>query len=158
MVNRSELFRSIAFRFILASAETVASLLAQGNVGQVAGTIMDPAGAVVPGAVVTASDNATKLDYRTTTTSAGAYLIPFVPAGTYTISANTAGFRTAIVEKATVRVAETTLVDMKLEFGEVNEHVVVSDKPALLQTDSAEIGRYITSGFAPRRSTIDCTQ
>ena len=43
-----------------------------------------------------------------------------------------------------LRVAQTGTVDIKLEVGAVTEQVVVSDTPELLESGSAEVGRYIT--------------
>src|SRR3989442_12638857 len=58
---------------------------AQGPVGTINGSILDPTGAVVPGAAVVAVNNATGVESRTTSTSAGAYTLPYLPSGTYTI-------------------------------------------------------------------------
>ena len=44
-----------------------------------------------------------------------------------------------------LRVAQTQTADIKLEVGGVTEQVVVSDTPELLESGSAEIGRYITT-------------
>ena len=118
---------------------------AQGPVGTFNGAVTDPAGAVVPGATVVARNNATGVEARTTTTSSGDYTLPYLPAGTYTIRVTAPGFRTATAENAILRVAQTMSMDIKLEVGGVNEQVVVSDKPALLESDSAEIGQYITA-------------
>ena len=54
-------------------------------VGTLNGTILDAAGAVVPGAAVVVVNNDTKVENKTTSTSAGAYTIPYLPEGTYTI-------------------------------------------------------------------------
>jgi hypothetical protein len=118
---------------------------AQGPVGTLTGTVTDPAGAVVPGATVVATNNATGVETKATTTSTGTYRLPYLPAGTYTIRVTAAGFRTATAENAVLRVAQTQTVDIALEVGGVTEQVVVSDTPELLESGSAEIGRYITA-------------
>lgn len=43
----------------------------QGPVGTVTGTVTDPAGSVVPGAAVVATNTATGVETKTTTTSTG---------------------------------------------------------------------------------------
>jgi hypothetical protein len=55
------------------------------------------------------------------------------------------GFRTATADNVVLRVAQTQIIDVKLEVGAVSEQVVVSDKPELLESGSAEVGRYITT-------------
>jgi len=118
---------------------------AQGPVGTLNGTVTDPAGSVVPGATVVATNNATGVETRATTTSTGTYTLPYLPAGTYTIRVTSPGFRTAAAENVVLRVAQTQTADIKLEIGGVTEQVVVSDTPELLESGTAEIGRYITA-------------
>jgi hypothetical protein len=116
----------------------------QGPVGTINGTVTDPANAVVPGAAVIATNNATQVEYTATSTSTGTYTIPYVPAGTYTIRVSAPGFRKAAAENIILRVAQTLTVDLQLEIGSVNDQVVVSDRPELLEADSGEMGRYVT--------------
>lgn len=115
----------------------------QGSVGTLNGTILDQAGAVVPGASVVVINQATGVEQKTTSTSAGAYTIPYVSSGTYNIRVTSPGFRTSEANNVVVRVAETLTVNVTLEVGAVNESVTVSDKPPLLETGTAEMGSYI---------------
>jgi Carboxypeptidase regulatory-like domain/TonB dependent receptor len=117
----------------------------QGAVGTLNGTVTDQAGAVVPGAAVVATNQATGVEAKTTTTSGGDYTLPYLPAGTYTIRVTAPGFRVASAENTILRVAQTMTIDIKLQVGAVTESVIVSDKPELLESDSAEIGQYITA-------------
>src|SRR5881628_2631778 len=112
--------------------------LAQGPVGTLNGTVLDPAGAVVPGATVVATNNATGVETKTTSTSAGAYTLPYLPSGTYTIRVSAPGFRTATADNVILRVAQSLSVNITLEVGQVNEQVTVSATPPLLESSSAE--------------------
>ncbi|HKW98227.1 MAG TPA: carboxypeptidase regulatory-like domain-containing protein [Bryobacteraceae bacterium] len=118
---------------------------AQGPVGTLDGTVLDQAGAVVPGATVVVVNTATGVEYKTTTTSAGAYTLPYLPAGTYNMRASAAGFRTSEANNIILRVAQTLTVNISLEIGQIAESVTVSDKPPLLEAGTAEIGRYINA-------------
>ncbi len=120
-------------------------LNAQGPVGTLNGTVTDPAGAVVPGATVVAKNDATGVETKATTTNTGTYTLPYLPAGTYTIRVTSPGFRTASAENVILRVAQTQTADIKLEVGAVSEQVVVSSHAELVESGSAEIGRYITT-------------
>ena len=117
----------------------------QGNVATLNGTILDTSGAVVPGATVVAANVATGTETRTTTTSAGAYTLPYLPAGTYSVRVSAPGFRTATQENVLLRVGQTQSLNITLEVGAVTEEVTVSAAPPLLESGSAEIGRYIST-------------
>ncbi|MFN7994111.1 MAG: carboxypeptidase regulatory-like domain-containing protein [Bryobacteraceae bacterium] len=116
---------------------------AQGPVGTINGTILDSAGAVVPGAAVVAVENSTRVETTATTTSAGAYTLPYLPPGTYTLRVSSPGFRTATADNVTLRAAQTLTVNITLEVGQVNEQVTVSAEPPVLESGTAEMGQYI---------------
>ena len=139
------LTRVMCFLFLLSFGVMPGVLRAQGPVGTLNGTVQDQTGAVVPGATVTATNIATGVATKTTTTSAGAYTLPYLPYGTYTISATASGFETSTRSNIILRVAQTLTVNMTLTVGQVTQQVTVSSKPELLETGSAEIGRYITA-------------
>ncbi|HEX8984551.1 MAG TPA: TonB-dependent receptor [Bryobacteraceae bacterium] len=115
----------------------------QGAVGTLNGTVLDAQGAVVPGAVVVAANNETKVESRTTTTSAGAYTLPYLPAGTYTIRVNAPGFRPATQENVALRAAQTLTINISLEVGQMTEQVTINATPPLLEAGTAEMGSYI---------------
>jgi hypothetical protein len=120
-------------------------LYGQGSVGTLNGTVTDPAGAVVPGASIIATNNATGAEAKATSTSSGDYTLPYLPSGTYTIRVSAPGFSTSTAENVILRVAQTMTIDLKLQMGSINQQVVVSDRAEVLESDSAEIGQYITT-------------
>jgi len=134
--------RGIVFFLFLAAAPRI--VWAQGPVGTINGTILDPTGAAVPGAAVVATNNATGLKSNTTSTSAGAYTLPYLPAGTYNLRVSASGFRTSTAENVILRVAQDLTLNISLQVGQVSEQVVVSDQPPVVDTGTAEIGRYIS--------------
>jgi hypothetical protein len=134
-------FRFLAGVFFLLATNCI--LWGQGQVGTLNGTILDPAGAVVPGAAVVITNNATGEEHKATSTSAGAYTIPYVPAGTYMVRVTAPGFRTSEAQNVIVRVAETLTFNVTMQVGSINESVTVSDTAPLLESGTAEIGRYI---------------
>ena len=125
-------------------AIATASLLAQGERGALNGTITDPNGAAVPGASVSARNIGTGIEFKAVSTDAGVFRLSSLPAGNYRISATAKGFRTSVAERVDLAVAQTLTVDLKLEIGQVNEQVTVSSEPPLIETGTAEIGRYVT--------------
>ncbi|HXH48128.1 MAG TPA: TonB-dependent receptor, partial [Terriglobia bacterium] len=137
--------RAICFLCLLSFAVLPVTVWAQGPVGTINGTILDPGGAVVPGAAIVATNTATGVEWKTTSTSAGAYTLPYLPSGTYSIRASAPGFETAEAANIILRVAQVLTVNISLRLGQVTQQVTVSDTPELLETGSAEIGRYITA-------------
>jgi hypothetical protein len=121
----------------------VSAAWGQGNVATLNGTVLDAAGAVVPGAAVSVVENNTGVQNSTTTTSAGAYTLPYLPPGTYTVRVSAAGFRTATAENVILRAAQILTVNIHLEVGQVNEQITVSATPPVLEAGSAEMGSYI---------------
>src|SRR5689334_20817045 len=70
--------------------------VAQEARGTIVGQILDGAGAVVPGAAVTATNVATNARMETLTNGAGQYIFPFLIPGVYNLSAAAKGFKTSL--------------------------------------------------------------
>lgn len=121
------------------------SLFAQLDTGGVTGTIMDPGGAVVPGAKVTLTNTGTNLSQTMQSTSTGTYSFTGVRPGTYTLQADAPGFETFIEHGAQIHVQQTLTVDVRLVTGAVSQHVTVTAAAPLLQTENAAVGQTITS-------------
>lgn len=108
----SRYFTAIAVVLFLAAA--VPQVRSQGSVGTLNGTVLDPEGAIIPGAAVILVNNATGEEHKTTSTSAGAYTLPYVPSGTYTLRISASGFRTSEADNIILRVAQTLTVNVTL--------------------------------------------
>src|SRR5947209_5238284 len=63
--------------------------------GDIAGTVTDPSGAVVPNAQITVTNTQTGVTKTATSNGNGAYRVALLPAGTYKISVTAAGFQTS---------------------------------------------------------------
>ncbi|HYO80338.1 MAG TPA: carboxypeptidase-like regulatory domain-containing protein, partial [Bryobacteraceae bacterium] len=75
----------------------------------------------------------------------GAYTIPFLPAGDYSVTATLTGFQVSRVERVTLQVQQTARLDFSLQIGEVSETVNVEASAALLQTETSTVGTVIDS-------------
>src|ERR1019366_7027784 len=104
--------------------------------GTITGTVIDPANALIPGASVTAHNDATGAEYKTDTTQTGNYTIPSLPAGIYSMSAEAAGFKKATVANLQVEVAQEVRQDIKLEVGSATESITVQAESVLLKTEN----------------------
>ncbi len=116
---------------------------AQSDRGTITGTVLDPAGAVVPSASIAAKNGATGQEYTVGSSSTGNYTLANLPAGAYELSVTASGFKKYIRPGLTVQVAETVRADVTLEVGAVNESVTVSDVAPLLKTESGEMSHQV---------------
>ena len=114
-------------------------------VGAITGTVTDPSGAVIPGVKVTATRVETGVSQFTVTSGAGTYTIPRLVVGTYNVTAEAAGFKTATADGITLDVSQERAVDFKLVLPGVTAEVQVSAAPPLLNTTSGMLGGLVTA-------------
>jgi hypothetical protein len=116
-----------------------ASAAAGQATSSITGVVQDSAGGVIPGAaVVVNSPNGTK--FNTVTNSAGAFNVPALQPGTYSVTVTLQGFKTAVV--ADVRIQPGTPANLKvtLEVGGITEKVTVAGGSSeLINTRTATV-------------------
>ena len=110
--------------------------------GTVSGRITDQNGAMVAGAVVTITNEATNQSYTSTTTSEGTYQSPALSPGNYSIRVNANGFKQLLMTNVVVGANGPAHASATLEVGNVSEVVtVVGGAGELVQTQNSTIGR-----------------
>lgn len=119
------------------------ALFAQGRTATLSGSVLDGAGGAVPGAVVTVEDLATGLERTTETDSLGGYRIPLLDPGAYRIEARSDGFKAAVVESVELAVDHATVVDIRLEIGQVVESMTVQADPALVSVSPGTVASLV---------------
>ncbi len=117
---------------------------AQTSTGSISGTVTDPNGAVVPGAKVIATQSSTGRSYETETTDAGIYVLPTLPVGAYTVSAERQGFKKSVQTGIEVRVALRESIDIQLQVGDVQQTVEVTAEVPLLETTGPMRGQNVS--------------
>ena len=137
MVQR-RLGRLGAALLICALAATPA--LAQITTGNVAGTVKDAQGGVVPGAtVVLMSETKGTKSAPAVTSETGDYVFPNVTADTYTVEITMEGFKT--LKREHIRVSggdRVAIPPLTIEIGGAAETVNVAAEAALVQSQSGE--------------------
>jgi hypothetical protein len=118
---------------------------AQSDTGSIDGRVFDESRAPIPGATVTARNTATGLTRTAITSASGTYHFSSLPAGSYDITSELAGFSTQIQKGIDVQVASTTPVDFTLKVATVAETITVTGEAKLIQTTTSDIGQVITS-------------
>jgi len=106
--------------------------------GAVSGTVLDPGGAVVPGATLKLTNPATGSTYTATTDNSGFYTLTLLKPGSYTISVEKAGFR-KVESPLEIVVGQNLTNNFKLEVGNVSEVIQVESAPPQLQVENANL-------------------
>ena len=119
------------------------SLVAQGDRGTIAGTVTDPTGAVVPGVAISILNENTNLASKSTTSANGTFAFFNLPIGSYTLTAETSGFRRQEVKGILVQVNQQSKVDATMQVGELAQTVQVEATASLIQTESTDVGLVI---------------
>ena len=115
-----------------------ASRAAQNIYGSLVGNVTDSSGAAVPGATVSATQTETNLTREVVSNASGAYTIPNIPSGTYTVVVTVPGFQTFTANNVTVTNRDVR-VDARLSLGTLEEAVTVTATAAILQTENAAV-------------------
>jgi hypothetical protein len=118
--------------------------LAQFENGSIVGTVHDGTGAVVSGATVKATNNATGVVSTRTTNDSGDYDIPELRVGLYNVEVTRDGFSPAKATDITVSVASRQRIDLTLKVGETSTTVEVTGVSLQVETDTSQRGQIVT--------------
>ena len=113
--------------------------LAQRTTGTLRGQLLDPSGAAVPDAQVTATNQETGVSVKITTTSAGTYSFPSLIPGAYKISVEAKGFKNFLKTDISVLANQDNVADAHLDLGVATEIVEVNGGGAEIQTTSSSL-------------------
>ena len=82
--------------------------------GSLSGTLVDPSGAVVPGAKITLVNTALNSEYKAISNGRGFYSFPTLPVGHYDVAIEAAGFKTQKKTNLTIDTDAALRLDMVL--------------------------------------------
>jgi hypothetical protein len=129
-------FCLILFLAVSAGAQTTNATLS--------GTVVDPAGARVPNAQITAQNVQTGVLLTNITNDAGVYVFPSIQPGLYRLTAELAGFRKYVLNGVNVDVSARMTINIPLEVAATQETVEVSAPPeSPLAASTASVGGVI---------------
>src|SRR6185503_15273444 len=109
----------------------------QGTASRLTGTVLDSAGATVPGATVTLTNEATKVAFTTETSGSGTYVFDSIQIGTYSVLVEKQGFKKFLANGNVVNVNQPVTVDVTLEVGEISDVVTIQGAAESVQTSSS---------------------
>jgi hypothetical protein len=131
---------SVVVAVVLASTALAATSAAQEtiNFASVSGRVLDPQGAVVPGAGVTARHTETNVTAAVTTDEEGRFRFPYLRVGSYEVVVRQSGFADA-TRLLTVSLGGAYELPVSLSIGEVEATVSVSGQAAVLEAARSQI-------------------
>jgi hypothetical protein len=127
-------------KWLCVSLLAFAPLFAQSTDAIVSGTIVDPTGAIVSDAAVSAKNLDTGVVTSTVTNESGLYRFPPLPPGRYDFTVEHAGFRKAITAGVTLEAAARLTLNKQLDLGSTADSVQVDATVAGLTLSTATVG------------------
>ena len=121
----------------------VTALSAQAPTGEIAGTVYDPSGGVVPNASIKVKNAATAFERVLLSNQNGQFSVPSLAAGTYEMHVEAPGFHGYSV-KAVVATGGITTVDPHLQVGEQKDTVTVETINPQLEVEAHTIDQVIS--------------
>lgn len=118
---------------------------AQTLYGSIVGTVSDPSGAVVPDAIVKATQTETNETRTASTNESGFFTLSTVPAGSYVVSVSKTGFSLFEIRNIELRINTTVRIDARLAIAPQSPGtILVSANTAELQTDRVDVRGVVT--------------
>ncbi|HKT51071.1 MAG TPA: carboxypeptidase-like regulatory domain-containing protein, partial [Candidatus Angelobacter sp.] len=113
--------------------------------GSIVGTVLDPTGAALSGASVSAREVRRGTVFSGKTDETGSFRIERVPIGRYEVRVEQKGFQTAVKPAFDLVLNQVARINFEMKVGQASETVEVSAAPPLLNTDTTAISTHIDS-------------
>jgi hypothetical protein len=121
----------------------VTTAFAQQGRGTILGTVTDSTGIALPGVTVEVANVATDVTTSVTTNAQGAYSVPNLLVGEYTVTFSLEGFSKTVRAGILLEVDQRAQVDVRLEVGSVSEVVEVNARASRVDTTTATLGKVV---------------
>jgi hypothetical protein len=131
----------------LCAADSPALHAQSSYTAQLTGVVTDSSGAVVPGAKVILTDEATNTITTVATNGNGAYVLTGLRPVTYSIRVEAPNFRAQERKGLVLAVSQQATLDFTLSPSTITETVTVTDQAPLLDTGNAALGTVVTNEY-----------
>jgi hypothetical protein len=111
----------------------------------ITGTVTDSSGAVVPGAAVTITNDATNVSLKTQSNGRGVFVAPELSVATYSITIAKKGFKNYTVTGIELHPTETVQVNGSLTVGAASETITVAATSTDVELSSPQLSSYIST-------------
>src|SRR5207253_6335331 len=135
--------RALTAAFILLLLIPTLAAAQAGSTAQIAGTVKDDTGGVLPGVTITVTQTATSFTRSAVSDETGGYVLPNLPVGPYRLEAMLQGFRSYVQTGIVLTVNATPTVNVVLALGALSEQISVTANAAMVETRSTGVGQLI---------------
>jgi len=129
---------------VVAAAVFPLCLPAQQITGSIRGSVLDPSGAAVPSASVSATQLETGFTRSALTDHSGEYIVLELPVGHYSLKVTAKGFSTYVQQGIAIEVNETATVPVRLALGTETQKLEVQADAQLIQSTVTSMGKTVT--------------
>jgi len=155
-----KMFLSGLRRFLVTLVVMLSATAALAQTTSIVGTVVDSAGAVVPGASIVAKNPKTGATFEAVTSGAGSFTIASVPTGVYIVTVSLSGFKNFVLTDVVANVGGPASVRATLSVGGQQETITVEAKSELIQTQASAVSttidaRQITNLPLTSRAALD---
>ncbi|MGH9394961.1 MAG: TonB-dependent receptor [Terriglobales bacterium] len=112
--------------------------------GTLAGTVLDPSNAAIPGAKIQVAGVSTGISLNASSGADGHFTIANVAPGEYTVTINANGFQSGTYQAVTVAANQTYNLKSVLKVGAQNSTVTVEAGQSVIQAEQTSVGTSIT--------------
>src|SRR5579871_457321 len=120
------------------------AFLASAQEATIVGTVIDPSGAIIPGATISIRNMDTGLVTQIQTTASGEFTAPSLHIGRYSVRVEAKGFRPVERKDVTIQVGDRARLDFTLEVGNATDQITVEAAPVAVQADTSEISGVVS--------------
>jgi hypothetical protein len=138
-MTRSTIWTAVALVALLGCA----GLDAQGTTGSISGFVTDETGAALPGATVTVREADTDQKRVLVADAAGRYAAPQLAPGTYEVTVELQGFRTARVADIPLTIGQDSVVNVRMKVGGIDEQVIVTAEASMVNTRQSSVAALV---------------
>ena len=121
--------------------------LAQSSTGSISGTVLDTAGAPLPGAAVTAKNTKTGAVRSATSNASGTFVLPLLPVGVYDVSAALQGFTPSNTGRAEVSVGADTSLKLGMAIAGVKSTIAVTAETPIVEITKSEQASAVNEAY-----------
>ena len=126
--------------FCLAFWFTISAAFGQiSSTAPLSGSVSDPSGALIPGASVLVTNNATSARFETITIENGTFNVPALTPGVYTVTVSLPSFKQVVIPDVRINAGTPANVRVVLQVGDVTESITVEAGTEVLQTQTAAV-------------------
>jgi len=132
-----------SFTALVLCAASCVCAFAQATGGTISGSVTDQTQAVVPGAEVVITNQATGIVRKLSTNEQGFYSAPNLLPGSYSVTVSSPGFSSTVRANVLLEVGQQVVADIQLKVGDVTQGVEVTEEVPMIDLASSTLSSVV---------------